>query len=273
MPPQNPNRSARGLFFWLLVLLVVLPGALFLLASAGLLLYIYWPVDLTELTLPELDTRAQHVVVISHGLGDDPSIWSDGVKDALEARDELAQVISLDWNPYSRNALRCSVDGKRLGESLGGRLAANPNLKSLHLVAHSCGSFVSLGICESLRTARSPGAAQGDVQIQSTYLDPVTVYGGIFWSFGLERFGSCADFSDAYINASDDVPGSNQLLPFTHTFDVTDLRIPSGYMGSSHLWPTAFYQRLVESGNNIELHRDSAVTADYPRNVLTTLQP
>jgi hypothetical protein len=267
----NSNRRARGPLFWLLTLLVGLPGALFLLVSVVLLIYTNWPLDLDELTLPEIETQAQHIVIISHGMRDDRSTWSDGLKDTLQARNELAQIISLDWNPYSGSTFRCSVDGKRLGESLGRRLAASRKLKSLHLIAHSCGSFVSLGICEALRAVRSQRTAQSDITIQSTYLDPVTVYGGIFWGFGLERFGRCADFSDAYINASDDVPGSNQLLPATHTFDITGLRIPSGFSGSPHLWPTVYYQNLAESGRDLELRTDPGVISEYPRQVLTTL--
>ena len=271
MRPQNSNRRARGPLFWLLTLLVALPGALFLLVSAGLLIYTNWPMGVDDLTLPEIDTQAEHIVVISHGMRDSRTTWGDGLKHVLKARNELAQIISLDWNPYSRSTFRCSVDGRRVGQLLGERLAASRRLKSLHLIAHSCGAFVSLGICESLRAVRSQHAEQGNITIQSTFLDPVTVYGGMFWDFGLKRFGSCADFSDAYINASDDVPGSNQLLPATHTFDVTGLRIAAGFSGSPHLWPTVYYQSLAESGRDLDLRADPDVVTDYPQNVLTTI--
>ena len=176
--------------------------------------------------------------------------------------DDKVQIISLDWAAYARNTFRCSVNGKRLGKVLGDRLAANPSLQSVHLIAHSCGSFVSLGICEALREERN------DVTIQSTFLDPVTVYGGIFWDFGLEWFGTCADFSDAYIDTGDDVPGSNELLPATHTFDVTEARERAGFDGSPHVWPTVFYQRLAESNKILDIHADPAVIERYPPGVL-----
>ena len=255
----------RGPLFWLTNVLVVLPGGCFVLASLTLMTYIYWPVSLDEAAMPDVEPSAEHIVIISHGLRDTAETWSDALKETLSSRTREVQIISLDWNPYAQNTFRCSVDGKRLGESLGSHLAASSNLQSLHLIAHSCGAFVSLGICESLREHRS------DVAVQSTYLDPVTVYGGLFWDFGLERFGTCADFSDAYIDTGDDVPGSNQLLPATHTFDVTQARIKAGFEGSPHMWPTVFYQRLAAAAMTPDLRSDPNVITTHPRGVLDVL--
>lgn len=264
----------RGLLFWLGSVLVVVPGVLFVLVSLGLMIFIYWPLDLDDMVIPEIEPRVEHIVVISHGLRDTTATWSDKLRQTLsspkDARDNLlvdvlddnVQIISLDWNLYAQNTFRCSVNGKRLGESLGNLLAANPMLRSLHLVAHSCGAFVNLGICEALREQRS------DVTIQSTFLDPVTVYGGLFWDFGLERFGNCADFSDASIDTEDDVLGSNQLLPATHTFDVTAARKQAEFDGSPHVWPTIFYQRLAENNKILDIRTDPTLSARYPRGVL-----
>jgi hypothetical protein len=256
----------RGPLFWLTIVLVVLPGGCFVLVSLTLMTYIYWPVSLDEVAMPDVEPSAEHIVIISHGLRDTAETWSDALKETLSKHTREVQIISLDWNPYAQNTFRCSVDGKRLGESLGSHLAASSNLQSLHLIAHSCGAFVSLGICESLREHRS------DVAVQSTYLDPVTVYGGLFWDFGLERFGTCADFSDAYIDTGDDVPGSNQLLPATHTFDVTAARSLASFEGPPHVWPTVYYRQLAQAGMAPDLRSDPTVIRTYPRNVLEVLR-
>ncbi len=253
--------KSRSVFFWLFILLVIIPVVPFLLVSLGMLIYIYWPMGLDDMEIPLIETGVDHVVLISHGLGDTSATWGDPLKETLDARDDGAQVISLDWNPYAQSTVRCSVDGKRLGEALGERFAKNHALRTVHLVAHSCGSFISLGVCQALRKLRS------DVSIQSTYLDPVTVYGGLFWEYGLSRFGSCADFSDAYIDTGDRVPGSNQLLPATHTFDVTLARISAGYEGSPHVWPTLYYRRLARNGSILDLRADEEIVDRYPRNV------
>ena len=252
----------RRLLFWLCIVLVVAPFGSFLLLSLGVMTYIYWPTDVDELVVPGVEPNVEHVVVVAHGMRDTPATWSDRLAQALATRGEREQIVSLDWSAYAQNAFRCSVNGRRLGESLGTDLAANPNLQSLHLIAHSCGSFVSFGICEALREERT------DVTIQSTFLDPVTVYGGIFWRFGLERFGSCADFSDAYIDTEDDVPGSNQLLPSTHTFDITDARKRAGYTGAPHVWPTIYYLRMAQQKTILDLRTDPALAETYPRGVL-----
>lgn len=263
---RTANRRKRGPLFWFCVVLLGVPAGSFVLLSLSLMIYIYWPMSLDEAVFPDVDPGVEHIVVISHGLRDTAETWSDKLAATLSTDNGKVQIISLDWNPYAQNTLRCSVDGKRLGESLGNHLAASSNLQSLHLIAHSCGAFVSLGICESLREHRS------NVAVQSTYLDPVTVYGGLFWDFGLERFGTCADFSDAYIDTGDDVPGSNQLLPATHTFDVTAARSLASFDGPPHVWPTVYYRQLAQAGMAPDLRSDPNVITTYPRNVLEVLR-
>ena len=111
-------------------------------------------------------------------------------------------------------------------------------------------------------------ARRREVVIQSTYLDPVSVYGGLFWNYGLTRFGACADFSDAYIDTEDGVPGSNQRLPSAHTFDVTQARKRTTFSGSPHVWPTAYYQQLVQRGQHLDLQRDRNLLSKFPRGEL-----
>lgn len=77
---------------------------------------------------------------------------------------------------------------------------------------------MALGLCEAVKEKNSA------IQIQTTYLNPVSVYTGVLWDYGINKFGICADFSDSYIDIRDSVLGSNVNLPHTATFDVTDLR-------------------------------------------------
>lgn len=257
----------RGLLFWLMMLLVIIPGIPFVLASAGFVMYTFWPINLDRVEWPEITPTTEHVVLISHGLRDTASSWSAALAKTLDQRDGTSQVIALDWNPYSQNALRCSVDGKRIGHRFGEHVANHPGLVSIHLIGHSCGAFINLGVCRAIKEKRP------DVSVQTTYLDAVSIYGGMFWDYGLNNFGACADFSDAYIDTGDDVPGSNVRLPAAHTFDVTDARLSSDYAGSPHLWPTVFYRQRAEQGQIPDLAISPDLNLRYPVGVLERIDP
>ena len=236
----------------LLAVFIILPVISFVLGSAAILVYIFWPSDYSRMTMPSINLAARHIVVIAHGLNDRPSSWSNNMRHSLKKKlsQELeeSQVIALNWNPYSTNAFRCSVDGKRIGAALGAQMAQSTQLKSVHLIAHSCGSFVILGLCETLKAKRS------DIMVQTTYLAPVGIYGGISWNYGNNYFGSCADFSDAYIDRDDPIGFNKELPPNTYSSDVTDMRKGTRIAVPPHVWPTVYYQQLVDSGDYPDLH-------------------
>ena len=169
------------------------------------------------------------------------------------------------WTTFSGRQTWSDRLKQALTTADGNEQTSHENLQSLHLIAHSCGSFVSLGICQALKAHRN------DVTVQSTYLDPVTVYGGVFWDYGVTRFGSCADFSDAYIDIADTGPGSNQLLPLTHTFDVTPARKRAGFARPPHVWPKVYYLRRAQHQTILDLRADPSVSTSYPRNALEPL--
>lgn len=251
---------------WMRLLFVVfigLPVLSFLLASTMLLSYTYWPAKYSKITTPQIDPMAQHIFLIAHGLGDTTLSWTDPLKATLDAqnasRSDSTQVIALDWSAYSNAPFRCSTNGRRIGHILGKTLAESATLESVHLIGHSCGAFVVLGLCESLKEIRH------DIQVQSTYLDPVSIYGAVFWNYGINHFGGCADFSEVYIDTEDGVAGSNQLIPNTHTFDVTNARKGTGFSQQPHVWPTRYYQLLVESGGHPSLRTHRDLWPFYPR--------
>ena len=212
--------------------------------------------------MPLVNPDAGNIVVLVHGLNDNSSSWGTTLKqnfeNQLSLEREISQVIALDWKPYSENALRCSVDGKRIGALLGKQMARSTRLKSVHLVGHSCGSFVILGVCEALKTERS------EILVQSTYLAPVNIYGGIFWNYGSSHFGDCADFSDAYIDREDTIGISRKAPTNTYGFDITDMRIGSEIAVSPHIWPTVYYQQLVKSGTYPDLNNDTQLSTKLP---------
>lgn len=245
---------------------IALPTAGFVIGSAGVLVFTFWPTNYSKLQTPTIAPDAEHIVVIAHGLRDTTASWSDPLKYQLErsfqSQGTRGQAISIDWSPFSGAAFQCSVSGLRIGKKIGLQLASSAALRSVHMVGHSCGAFVVLGICRALRTARA------NIALHTTYLDPVSIYGGLVWNYGISRFGSCADFSEAYIDTADGVPGSNELLPNTHTFDVTPVREARGLSISPHMWPTQYYQELVANGEFPSLARDHTLIKRFPRGEL-----
>ncbi len=240
------------------IYIVLLPGVLFSIVSILLLLYTFLP---RPLTLPPVKT-GKNMTILVHGIYDTPKTWSKTLAELLEDQDSSRQATPLNWNRYAQSSFRCSVDGLRLGKKLAQALTENNELQSLHLIGHSCGAFVIYGICKGVKeSSKAP-------VIQTTYLDPVSIYGGVFRNFGINNFGSCADFSEAYIDIGDNVPGSNQLLPHTHTFDTTAIRLQKNVKVSPHLWPTVYYTELSRSGRQPLLIRDKNIRQHLPPNTL-----
>lgn len=249
-----------------LVVFIVLPAFSFVMGSAVILAYIFWPTDYYRITMPSITHNAENIVLLTHGLNDTPASWSTSLKQSFEQqlsrRSESFQVIALDWNPYSANALRCSVDGKRIGALLGREIAASAQLRSAHLIGHSCGSFVILGFCEALKAVNS------NIRVQSTYLAPVNIYGGMFWNYGNSHFGSCADFSETYFDREDTVGDGRQAPSNTHGFDITAARKSRENMISPHVWPTVYYQLVVKSGAYLDLRSEPLLSRTYAPGIL-----
>ena len=231
---------------WLWWLGVVIPGVPFILVTLGILISMHWPKDYQSLLNISLDAEVEYFTFSAHGVKDTPASWSDELQQTysqwqhLELNQIRSQHVSFGWQPYSDSVFNCSVDGKKIGFELGEKLSQLPKLKAVHLIGHSCGSFVVFGLCEALKKNRK------DVVVQTTYLDPVSVYSGFSWDYGVENFGRCADFSDAYIDIHDTVPGSNQALLHAITFDVTQTRITNNLNYAPHAWPTMFYSNALK---------------------------
>lgn len=247
---------------WLMTLawvLFILPTALFLLASLVLLAYTYSPRDYGDLARPALTPGTERVTVIAPGLRDSMGHWAEPLRDDLRTKGYEGTALALDWRPFSHSTLRCSVDGLRVGRALGRHLAAQGDIRFVHAVGHSCGAFVVLGVCRGIREQRP------SLSVQTTYLDPVSIYGGLFWRWGISRFGACADFSEAYIDTGDTIPGSGEPLPNTHTSDVTSARIANGSAVAPHVWPIHYYRRLVDADMQPDLESDKTLPERRPK--------
>jgi hypothetical protein len=246
-------------------LLIILPVGSFLIVSAFILAYMFWPRAFEQIDAPDFETSDSHVALLAHGLRDHPTAPMNSLRAAYEQAVPGSRAFNVDWSPYAQNSLTCATNGKRIGERIGRELATNPKIQSLHLVAHSCGAFVIYGACQAFKRVNKTAT------VQTTYLDPVSVY-GIWWNYGLHHFGECADYSEAYIDTGDGVPGSNELIPQTHTYDVTAARKHTGQQTQTHLWPIEYYRQLLANGRAPMVWKDSAVEENKPAGVLEVVK-
>lgn len=245
--------------------LLIVPTASFLVVSGSLIVYMYWPRSFSAIDFSQFTPRRAHMVVLAHGVRDNPTTWVNPLKSLYEQAHYDGQIEGVDWSAYAQGTLRCAIDGKRIGQLIGERIAADPHISSVHLVGHSCGAFVIYGACRAIKQQRPV------ITIQTTYLDPVSVY-GLSWDYGIDHFGDCADYSEAYIDTGDEVPGSNQLLPHCHTYDVTEVRKRSIYDSIPHNWPVHYYQRLVAAGTAPEFRNNAALKYSKPAGQLEIVE-
>ncbi|NVK56199.1 MAG: hypothetical protein HWE26_11315 [Alteromonadaceae bacterium] len=254
---------------WLMILFVW-PAIPFLVVTLCFFIFSYFPWPVTfDIDPPILGENKEELIILIHGKGDNPESWPNGFAKELEETilTDTQQVVTVDWNPYSTNIFRTANNARRIGHQLGDALAENKQLKKVHLIAHSAGSFMAYGFCETLKQYST------DLFVHTTYLDPLGPYSGFQWHYGTQNFGSCADISDAYIDIHDNVPGSNVPVEHTHTFDVSALRILNKkYQGTAHMWPVQYYRDAVLSGQLPFWEPGEEVLGRYPRQHQTVFE-
>lgn len=229
-------RHPNALVFWFLFFALYFPIVSFLLVSLSIVIIIFWPFQSYDVQLPVIDS--EKVTIISHGLKDDNKTWAKELKTVLHNREPNTKVLAIDWGASANNAFTCAVNGRRIGHQIANELLDNDAVSSVRLIGHSCGAFVNYGICEGIRERNT------SINVEAVYLDPVAVYGGIFWNFGYQYFGDCADKSTTYFDTEDNVPGSNKAPIHSQGVDVTAYKTQYGYQGKAHLWPIFYYLEM-----------------------------
>lgn len=229
--------TKQQLLLWLFLIVFIFPGIPFVLGSIGILLYANWPSSAGVVTHAPIKSDISKLWLVTHGKGDNANTWVlPMVAELKKQADQQTQVIAIDWQEGAQSLLRCSRNASVIGEELAETALKNTQLQQVHFIAHSAGSFMAYQFCKTLKKYRK------DIQVSITYLDPVSVYRGLWWNYGVQHFGRCADASIAYINSDDAVPGSNVQLDFAKTIDVTALK-PKDF-SNGHVWPVEyFYQQ------------------------------
>lgn len=230
--------SLKRQLLWLFVIVFILPGIPFVLGSAAIVLYANWPSSAGKVSYEPVRPNISELWIVTHGKGDSANTWVKSVANKLEQNlSENSQALAVDWQEGAKDLLRCSRNASVIGEDLAEQMLAHKELKRVNFIAHSAGSFMAYQFCKTLKKHRS------DVWVNITYLDPVSIYRGLWWDYGVEHFGRCADESVAYINNDDGVPGSNAPLDIVKTIDVTSSK-PVDF-SNGHMWPVVYFEQQL----------------------------
>lgn len=189
------------------------------------------PADVSGVTsaLPPTFAKARDVAIIFHGSGG-PDRETADVLARFRAQDAAAglrrEVVVFNWMPwFTANTDRLSFQSAGVGAELGRYLAANPALRTVHVVGTSAGSFAADACCSAYIAARVAGGG-GDNQraaVRLTLADPFAAREGTSFSSGrgAQLFGRDADFAEHYLNTDDIVPNTEVPLPLCACYDVT----------------------------------------------------
>ena len=183
------------------------------------------PADLSGLSLPPGCAGAQNVALVFVGSGG-PDRETAAMRSALIEKDTvigLKRCVSVvNWKPYfTPDTDRLSFVSRDIGRKLGTALALEaPNLKSLHIIGTSAGSFAADAVVTSYVEARD-GKSRASVRL--SLADPFTAKPDAPPNLGrgAQFFGRSADFAEHILNTDDPVPNTDVPLPFCYCYDVT----------------------------------------------------
>lgn len=186
------------------------------------------PADISGVTsaLPPAFAKARDVAIIFHGSGG-PDRETADVLARFRAQDAAAglsrEVVVFNWMPwFTANTDRLSFQSAGVGAELGRYLAANPGLRSLHVVGTSAGSFAADACCSAYVEASRAGDKQR-AAVRLTLADPFAAREGASFQSGrgAQLFGRDADYAEHYLNTDDIVPNTEVPLPLCACYDVT----------------------------------------------------
>jgi hypothetical protein len=190
------------------------------------------------------DSSATTWILLIHGSGDGPERWAQPMIELLRPRVPVAvssdvQFVAWDWKEAARDKLTAAERGQAEGVALAEALRST-NVRYLHVIAHSAGAHVALGLEQAL--AEWPDRRP---VVQLTLLDPF-LGKGLDFEWARSRLGAHSDFVEQWINVGDGVPGTETTVDAAHVFDVShSVAKPQGLTGSqAHWWPIDAYPLL-----------------------------
>lgn len=228
------------------------------------------PADLSGLSLPPGCSGAAvtDICLIFHGSGG-PDRETASVMSALQRQNKesgLTRAVAVvNWMPwFTFDTNRLSFVSRDIGQKLGKALATEaPNLRSLHIVGTSAGSFASDACCSAYVEARADKASRASVRLSLADPFAAKLSDDKNSGRGAQFFGRSADFAEHILNRDDPVPNTEVPLSYCYVYDVTAAKerktfpdpVKSGdgvqdFILQSlkyHNWPMEWYARHSET--------------------------
>ena len=204
-------------------------------------------------------TKDKLVLLFPGAGGPDSNLYS--LRDNIIKSDYEANVQRdvkiYDWLQWRGNFIRAAFDSQIVGKTICKDLSDNqPNLKNIHIIGVSVGSFAADSCAKVLKSQTSTHP----MQIRLTFLDPFTSKGIFGFNWGIKNFGKNIDYVDNYVNRDDEVPTTNDSLQNALNYDVTNSHLREDFKmnnqkESMHAWPVSYLGKVwkTEAGNRGEL--------------------
>jgi hypothetical protein len=184
----------------------------------------------------------RHVTLVFHGAGGQDAYTDQLMSklDGLYGKKKEFYASMMEWSDFSTNILQASFNGERIGCEAAVRLQQRaPNLKTVHLIGISVGSFAANAASLQLKQ-QGTNKETSLPYVQTTFLAPFTQRGIWGIGYGIREFGKSADYAQQYFNTDDPVPSTHSPLENAVCFNVTSIR-PTETFG--HGWPLQYYSR------------------------------
>lgn len=200
------------------------------------------------------EPQGQNLVLITHGLGSDASVWplpmaiaiEDHLQSTLGSEADAWDVVAYDWREnadYPRHRVEQARNNAiNHGRSLGGVHYADQEYEHIHLIGHSAGAWLIDAFADSYRESG------GEADIHMTFLDAYVrpAHPNPIWMLltSGSRLGKNASWAEHYHDprSGDTVVGPP--LANAYNIDVSDaddrgLDVPTD---TAHAWPYEWYQ-------------------------------
>ncbi|PPR48527.1 MAG: hypothetical protein CFH14_01288 [Alphaproteobacteria bacterium MarineAlpha5_Bin4] len=211
--------------------------------------------DIIKINAP---IKTQTMILLFHGSNDHKNLELEAIADKYSTyynSHRNIEVINYDWS-YASSYLKASANAIKIGNVLGLEISNLKELKNIHIIAHSAGSFIAESFCQSYKNN------DGVAHIETTFLDPFNLRGLSDFNYGARTHGKCADFASSIINTDDQAPTTNSILENAWNIDVTNIDRPKYFKRTGHYFPPLFYLLSMNEDTfkmRIKNHND------YPR--------
>jgi len=145
---------------------------------------------------------------------------------------------------------------QRVGKSIGRQLALSKQIKRIHCVGISVGSFAADSCISEFCRARR--YSNETLSTHLTLLCPFQQRGIIGFNYGAKHFGTSAEFCEQFYSSDDPVPSCKSRIHAAHSIDVATSKLRNSFTssfgdGSIHSFPVYYYGSIVVQKKNFNI--------------------